>query len=71
MWGFLRHRKPLTRREGQVLKYIVSGQTNKEIALKLNIAEQTVKNHAEHIYLKLRVRNRVQATTYAIRKGWF
>ena len=71
-WRFPRiRRKPLSRRETEVLRYMVQGCLNKEIAAQLGIGYQTVKNHVEHIYRKLGVHNRVQATTYAIREGWF
>lgn len=64
-------RKPLTRRETEVLRYMVRGWSNKEIANYIGIGHQTVKNHVQHIYQKLGVRNKVGATTYALRRGWF
>jgi len=64
-------RRPLTRRETEVLRYMCRGWQNKEIACHMGIGHQTVKNHVTHIYEKLGVRNRVQATSYAVRKGWF
>lgn len=66
-----RRREPLTRRETEVLGYMVRGLTTKEVAGELKIEYQTVKNHVSNIYRKLNVRNKVQATTYAVRKGWF
>jgi DNA-binding NarL/FixJ family response regulator len=53
--------KPLTSRERQVLDCICDGQSNKEIAQKLNIAEPTVKNHVHHLLEKLAVTTRAQA----------
>jgi len=64
-------RRPLTRRETEVLRYMCRGWQNKEIACHMGIGHQTVKNHVTHIYQKLGVRNRVQATSYAMRKRWF
>lgn len=51
----------LTHRERQVLSLIRDGQSNKEIAQALNVAEATVKNHVHHLLEKLRVTNRTQA----------
>lgn len=64
-------RRPLTRRETEVLHYMCRGWQNKEIACHMGISHQTVKNHVQHIYQRLGVRNRVQATSYALRRGWF
>lgn len=51
----------LTTREDEVLKLIVEGKTNKEIAQSLHLAEITIKKHASAIYRKLEVCNRSQA----------
>jgi two-component system, NarL family, nitrate/nitrite response regulator NarL len=53
--------RTLTTRERQVLDCIRLGQSNKEIARKLNIAETTVKNHVHHLLEKLSVTTRAQA----------
>jgi DNA-binding NarL/FixJ family response regulator len=53
--------KTLTTRERQVLDCIRQGQSNKEIAQTLNIAEPTVKNHVHHLLEKLDVTTRAQA----------
>lgn len=59
----------LTQREKEVLQLLVEGYTNKEIAQKLNIAENTVKNHLRNIMEKLHLQNRVQLAVYALKKG--
>ena len=59
----------LTEREKEVLGLIAHGRTNKEIAVALAIAENTVKNHLKNILEKLHLENRVQAATYALREG--
>ena len=59
----------LTDRETEVLRLLAQGQSNKEIAHALNIAEQTVKTHVSHILDKLDVPSRTQATLYAVRIG--
>jgi LuxR family maltose regulon positive regulatory protein len=53
--------EPLTERELEVLRLIVAGLSNPEIAEELFIAVSTVKSHVNHIYGKLDVKNRTQA----------
>jgi LuxR family maltose regulon positive regulatory protein len=60
--------EPLTDREVDVLALIARGLTNQEIADQLVISVNTVKTHAKHIYDKLDVRNRAEATTRAIER---
>lgn len=59
----------LTPRELEVLLHIVKGQSNKEIAHTLGMAENTVKNHVKMILEKLRVADRTQAATTALQRG--
>jgi len=59
----------LTEREMEVLRLLVQGQSNKEIARNLQIAEDTVKTHVKHILVKLGVQSRTQAVLGAIRLG--
>lgn len=61
---------PLSPRELQVLSLIADGRTNKEIAVQLDISNQTVKNHVSSILRKLAVNDRTQAVVYAMRRGW-
>ena len=61
--------QPLTERELDVLRLVARGQSNKEIALGLHIAEKTVKVHVSNILGKLGVPSRTQAALYAIRIG--
>lgn len=60
---------PLTIREREILNWVASGMTNKEIATQLGISDQTVKNHLKNILQKLHLENRVQLTRYALDKG--
>lgn len=60
----------LTKREVRVLKLVASGKTNKEIASKLFVSEKTVKNHLNHIYRKLGVKNRAQAVVEGLKKDY-
>jgi DNA-binding NarL/FixJ family response regulator len=59
----------LTEREIAVLRLMALGLGNHEIAVKLFISENTVKNHVSKILMKLDVDNRVQATVRAIAEG--
>jgi two-component system NarL family response regulator len=59
----------LSPREQEVLRCLVSGCTNKEIAEQLFISEKTVKTHLNNIFRKLRVTRRLHAILYAINRG--
>lgn len=59
----------LTARELEVLKRIVAGRSNKEIASDLTISEATVKTHINSILGKLGVSDRTQAATSALQRG--
>ncbi len=56
----------LTERELDVLGCISEGMTNREVASTLFLSEKTVKNYASSLFRKLGVKDRVQATLYAI-----
>lgn len=58
-----------TEREKEVLDLIVLGNTNNEIAKKLNVSPHTVKAYKESIFYKLGVHNSVQAAVKYIRMG--
>jgi DNA-binding NarL/FixJ family response regulator len=60
---------PLTPRELDVLKPIAEGHTSEEIAEMLFISKKTVDRHRANILEKLGMRNRVELTRYAIRRG--
>jgi DNA-binding NarL/FixJ family response regulator len=60
---------PLTPRELQVVKLIGEGHSSKEIARTLVISEKTVERHRANILEKLGMRDRVDLTRYAIRRG--
>jgi DNA-binding NarL/FixJ family response regulator len=59
----------LTDRETEVLKTIVAGKSNKEIAAALFISEATVKTHINNLLSKLGVADRTQAATMALHRG--
>lgn len=63
--------KPLSSRELQVLKLIATGHRNKEIALKLDISEETVKMHVKNAAAKLDAKDRTHAVSIALQRGCF
>ncbi len=64
------HYIPLSPREMEILEHVTFGMINKEIANKLGISQQTVKNHMTSILKKLNVKDRTQAAVTALRRGW-
>jgi TolB-like protein/DNA-binding CsgD family transcriptional regulator/Tfp pilus assembly protein PilF len=50
----------ITAREGEIVRLLIEGRTNEEIAARLFISNHTVKNHVHHVYQKLGIGNRVQ-----------
>lgn len=59
----------LTTRETEVLRWLAQGESNKEIARRLQVVEDTVKTHVRHILAKLGVQSRTQAVLCAMRLG--
>ena len=57
----------LTPREGEVLRLVAAGRSNREIARRLFITEATVKTHINNLFAKAGVRDRAQAVAYAFR----
>jgi two-component system NarL family response regulator len=58
----------LTPRELEVLRHVADGASNREIAGRLGISENTVKNHVRNILEKLRLHTRMEAVMYAMRE---
>ena len=67
--GFRQTHANLTQREYEVLKLVVDGQTNNEIAKTLTISEHTAKAHVCNIIQKLLVDDRTQAAVKALKEG--
>ena len=59
----------LTEREVEVLELVAGGHTSREVAKKLSLSTTTVQRHIANIYAKIGVRNRAEATAYALRRG--
>jgi DNA-binding NarL/FixJ family response regulator len=70
MGGEEERNNPLTEREGEILRLVARGQSNKEISSSLDISEHTVKNHLKNILQKLHLENRVQLARYAYEQSW-
>jgi DNA-binding NarL/FixJ family response regulator len=62
-------KSPLSKAELAVLAALVAGQSNRQIAEELCVAQQTVKFHLTNIYRKLGVANRTEAIGYAYEHG--
>ena len=67
--AFKQNHSNLTRREFEVLKLVVDGQSNNEIAKTLTISEHTAKAHVCNIIQKLVVDDRTQAAVKALKEG--
>jgi DNA-binding NarL/FixJ family response regulator len=64
-----RERSPLSAREREIVALVAQGYKNKEMAEKMFISEQTVKNHLHNIFDKLGVSDRLELALFAIHKG--
>jgi DNA-binding NarL/FixJ family response regulator len=62
-------REELTPAEANVLRMIVGGMSNKEIAFTLDVSENTIKSHIQNIFGKIGVSDRTSAATTAIKRG--
>jgi DNA-binding NarL/FixJ family response regulator len=59
----------LTSREGEVLRLVATGESNKQIAAELDISERTARTHVSKILRKLHLSSRTQAALWAVREG--
>jgi DNA-binding NarL/FixJ family response regulator len=59
----------LTPREGEVLRLVAKGETNRAVATRLVISERTVDSHVRSIFMKIGVSTRAAATAYAYDHG--
>lgn len=67
--GEHRGSEELTGAESGVLRMIVGGMSNKEIAFALDVTENTVKTHVQNLFSKLGVSDRTSAATLALKRG--
>jgi DNA-binding NarL/FixJ family response regulator len=59
----------LSRRESEIVSLVTQGYRNVEVAEKLSVSEQTVKNHMHNIFRKLGIRDRLELALFAIHRG--
>lgn len=59
----------LTAREGEIVRLVAEGLTNREIGRRLAVTEKTVKNHVGSVLVKLKVSARAAIAVYAVRNG--
>jgi DNA-binding NarL/FixJ family response regulator len=59
----------LSQREYDVLRELVHGKSNKQIAVQLNLSENTIKSHVSSIFAKLDVQSRAEAVAVALQRG--
>ena len=65
-----RCRPPLNRSQREILHLMTEGLSNREIAGRIHLSENTVKSHVQEMLRKMAVRNRVEAAVRATREGW-
>jgi len=65
----LTDKEKMTPRERETMICVARGESNKEIARNLNVAESTIKIHVQHILKKLNLSSRVQIAVYAVEHG--
>jgi DNA-binding NarL/FixJ family response regulator len=61
---------PLNNSQREILRLMTEGCSNREIAGRVHLSENTVKSHIQEILRRLEARNRVQAAVRATREGW-
>ena len=66
----LRQESPLTDAQLEIVRLIADGFSNREIADRVHLSENTIKSHVQEIFRKLNVRNRVEAALRASDEGW-
>ena len=57
----------MTAREGEVLRLIAAGMSNREMAARLSVSVRTIERHIENLYRKIGTRSKADATAYAFR----
>ncbi len=56
---------PLTKKEQEILRHLLNGSTNQQIATVIHVSEHTVKSHLYNIFKKIKVKNRLQACNWS------
>jgi DNA-binding NarL/FixJ family response regulator len=60
----------MTEREQEVLRGVIQGRSNKEIARQMDVAEVTVKLHLRSVFRKMDVKSRAEAAVKAVKAGF-
>ncbi|MGM0124519.1 two-component system, NarL family, response regulator DesR [Enterococcus sp. AZ194] len=69
--GYMTNQKnPLSYKEREIIALIAEGDTSKEIAAKLYLSDGTIRNYISEIISKLGAKNRIEAVSFALNKGW-
>ena len=61
---------PLSDTQLEIVRLISSGLSNREIAARVHLSENTIKSHVQEVFRKLGVNNRVEAAVRASQEGW-
>jgi len=61
---------PLSDTQLEIVRLISSGLSNREIAARVHLSENTIKSHVQEVFRKLGVDNRVEAAVRASQEGW-
>jgi DNA-binding NarL/FixJ family response regulator len=69
--GHMRRKVPLTKREQEIVALVVSGKTNRDIALQLALSEHTIKNHLFRLFRKLAVSSRSELVAHTLQQRGF
>jgi len=60
----------LSAREREVVRLVIDGRSNDEIASSLGIAARTVETHMRRLFIRLELASRTELATRALREGW-
>lgn len=58
-----------TKRESDIVRLVLEGKTNRDIATRLNLSQHTIKNHLFRLFKKLGVSSRCELVAYTLRQG--
>lgn len=64
--GYTRRKVPLTKREEEIVAWVVAGKTNRDIASQLKLSEHTIKNHLFRLFRKMGVSSRSQLVAHTM-----
>ena len=65
---YVRLHVSLTRREEEIVTLVIEGKTNRDVAMRLNLSEHTIKNHLFRVFKKLGVSSRSELIAYSVQQ---